>query len=121
VLDKLDVTGDEATGVDVVRKAASEPLRWIATNAGQDGSVVVDTVRKAKKGVGYDAEGDAFGDMVAKGIIDPTKVVRVGLENAASIAVMVLVTESLIADIPEKKENPAMPGGGGMGGMDYGM
>jgi chaperonin GroEL len=122
VLDKLDVPGDEATGVDIVRKAVTEPLRWIATNAGKDGSVIVDTVRKAKKGVGYDAEGDEFGDMVSKGIIDPTKVVRTGLENAASIAVMVLVTESLVADIPEKKETPAMPGGGGMGGMgDYGM
>jgi chaperonin GroEL len=122
VLDKLDVTGDEATGVDVVRKAVIEPLRWIATNAGQDGSVIIDSVRKSKKGIGYDAEGDEFGDMVAKGIIDPTKVVRTSLENATSIAIMVLVTESLVADIPEKKETPAMPGGGGMGGMgDYGM
>jgi chaperonin GroEL len=122
VLDKLDVTGDEATGVDVVRKAVTEPLRWIANNAGKDGSVIIDTVRKSKKGVGYDAENDAFVDMVAKGIIDPTKVVRVGLENAASIAVMVLVTEALVSDIPEKEKGAAMPGGGGMGGMgDYGM
>jgi chaperonin GroEL len=121
VLDKLEVTGDEATGVDVVRKAVIEPLRWIASNAGKDGSVIIDMVKKSKKGIGYDAENDEFGDMVQKGIIDPTKVVRTGLENAASIAVMVLVTESLVADIPEKKEAPAMPGGGGMGGMDYGM
>jgi chaperonin GroEL len=122
VLDKLDVTGDELTGVDVVRKAVTEPLRWIATNAGKDGSVVIDTVRKSKKGVGYDAENDEFVDMVKKGIIDPTKVVRVGLENAASIAVMVLVTEALVSDIPEKDKASAMPGGGGMGGMgDYGM
>ena len=122
VLDKLGLTGDEATGVDIIRKAVSEPLRWIATNAGKDGSVIIDTVRKSKKGVGYDAEGDAFGDMVSKGIIDPTKVVRVGLENAASIAVMVLVTEALVSDIPEKEKASAMPGGGGMGGMgDYGM
>jgi chaperonin GroEL len=122
VLDKMVVTGDEATGVDIIRKAVTEPLRWIATNAGKDGSVIIDTVKRGKKGFGYDAENDEFGDMVAKGIIDPTKVVRVGLENAASIAVMVLVTESLVADIPEKKETPAMPGGGGMGGMgDYGM
>ena len=79
-------------------------------------------MRKSPKGVGYDAEGDEFGNMVAKGIIDPTKVVRTGLENAASIAVMVLVTEALVADIPEKEKTPAMPGGGGgMGGMDYGM
>ncbi len=122
VLDKLEVTGDEATGVDVVRRAVNEPLRWIAENAGQDGSVIVDTVKKSPAGVGYDAEGDEFTDMAKKGIIDPTKVVRTGLENAASIAVMVLVTESLVSDIPEKEPAaPGMPGGGGMGGMDYGM
>ncbi len=119
VLDKLEVADDEATGVDVVRKSITEPLRWIAENAGQDGSVIVDTVKKSPKGVGYDAESDEFTDMAKKGIIDPTKVVRTGLENAASIAVMVLVTESLVADIPEKEQTPAMPGGGmdGMGGM----
>jgi chaperonin GroEL len=122
VLDKLEVSGDEETGVDIVRKAAVEPLRWIATNAGQDGSVIIDNVKKSKKGVGYDADQDDFVDMVSRGIIDPTKVVRTALENAASIAVMVLITESLVADIPEKKETPAMPAGaGGMGGMDYGM
>ncbi|HEY98553.1 MAG TPA: chaperonin GroEL [Dehalococcoidia bacterium] len=121
VLKKLKVTGDEATGVDIVRKAINEPLRWIADNAGQDGAVIVDNVKKSPKGVGYDAEDNEFVNMVEKGIIDPTKVVRTGLENAASIAVMVLVTESLVADIPEKEQTPAMPGGGGMGGMDYGM
>jgi chaperonin GroEL len=122
VLDKLKLTGDEATGIDIVKKAVTEPLRWIATNAGKDGSVIIDAVRKSPKGVGYDAENDEFGNMVAKGIIDPTKVVRVGLENAASIAVMVLVTEALVADIPEKDKTPAMPGGGMGGGMgDYGM
>jgi len=121
VLKKLKVTGDEATGVDVVRQAITEPLRWIADNAGQDGSVIIDNVKKSPKGVGYDAESGEFVNMVEKGIIDPTKVVRTGLENAASIAVMVLVTESLVADIPEKAQTPAMPGGmdgmGGMGGM----
>jgi chaperonin GroEL len=122
VLDKLGLTGDEATGVDVVRKAVTEPLRWIASNAGKDGSVIIDQVKKSKKGIGYDAENDEFVDMVAKGIIDPTKVVRTGLENAASIAVMVLVTEALVSDIPEKeKGGGGMPGGmdgmGGMGGM----
>ncbi len=121
VLDKLNLTGDEETGVDIVRKSVTEPLRWIASNAGKDGSVIIDTVKKSAKGVGYDAEQDDFGNMVEKGIIDPTKVVRTGLENAASIAVMVLVTESLVSDIPEKEKTPAMPGGGGMGGMDYGM
>ena len=118
VLDKLGVEGDEATGVEVVRKAVLEPLRWIAANAGKDGSVIIDAVVKSKPGVGFDAEADEFGDMVKKGIIDPTKVVRVGLENAASIANMVLITESLVADIPEKETTPGMPGGGmDMGGM----
>ncbi len=116
VLKKVDAAGDELTGVNIVRKAVEEPIRWIAENAGKDGSVIVDAVKKAKAGVGYDAEADEFGDMVEKGIIDPTKVVRSALENAASIAVMVLITESLVADIPEK-EKLGMPGGG-MGGME---
>jgi len=115
-LDKLEVSGDEATGVDIVRKAMEEPVRWIAINAGRDGSVVVDQIKKGAAGVGYDAEADEFGDMVKKGIIDPTKVVRSALENAASIAVMVLITEALVTDIPEKEKGPAMPGGG-MEGM----
>jgi chaperonin GroEL len=121
VLDKLKVTGDEAIGVDVVRKAVTEPLRWIAANAGKDGSVVIDTVKKSPKGVGYDAEHDEYVNMVEKGIIDPTKVVRTGLENASSIAAMVLITEALVADIPEEKPAgggaPDMSGMGGMGGM----
>ncbi len=122
VLDKLKLPGDEATGTDVVRKALVEPLRWIAANAGKDGSVIIDTVKKSAKGIGYDAESDEFTDMTQKGIIDPTKVVRTGLENAASIAIMVLITESLVADIPEKeKAAGGMPAGmdgmGGMGGM----
>jgi len=116
VLDKLAVEGDEATGVDIVRKAVEEPIRWIAINAGRDGSVVIDAVKKSPPGEGYDAEADDFGDMVKKGIIDPTKVVRTALQNAASVAVMVLITESLITDIPEKEKTPPMPGGG-MEGM----
>ena len=117
-LNKLEVNGDEATGVNSVRKAVEEPIRWIAINAGKDGSVVVDTVKKSNTGVGYDAAADEFGDMMEKGIIDPTKVVRSALENAASIAAMVLVTESLVTDIPEKeKAMPGMPPGGGMEGM----
>ncbi len=111
VLDKLEVSGDEATGVDIVRKAVDEPIRWIATNAGRDGAVIVDAVKKSPPGIGYDAEADDFGDMVKKGIIDPTKVVRSALENAASIAAMVLITESLVSDIPEKEKAPGMPGG----------
>ncbi len=117
-LDKLQVSGDEDTGVDIVKKAVEEPIRWIAVNAGQDGSVVVDAVKKSPVGTGYDAEAGEFGDMVQKGIIDPMKVVRSALQNAASIASMVLITESLVTDIPEKEKAPPMPGGGG---MDYGM
>jgi len=117
VLDKLQAKDDEATGVDFLRKAVEEPIRWIAENAGKDGSVIVDAVKKSPAGVGYDAETDEFGDMVKKGIIDPTKVVRSALENAASIAAMVLITESLVSDIPEKEKMPGMPPGGGMEGM----
>jgi len=116
VLDKLTVEGDEATGVDIMRKAVEEPIRWIAINAGRDGSVVVDAVKKSPPGEGYDAEADDFGDMVKKGIIDPTKVVRTALQNGASVAVMVLITEALVTDIPEKEKTPPMPGGG-MEGM----
>ncbi len=116
VLDTLEVSGDIATGANIVKKAVEEPIRWIAENAGKDGSVIVDTVKKSAAGVGYDAMADDFGDMVKKGIIDPTKVVRTSLENAASIAAMVLITESLVTDIPEKNA-PMMPGGGGMGDM----
>jgi len=117
VLDKVEAKGDEVTGVDIVRKAVEEPIRWIAINAGRDGSVVVDAVKKSPPGDGYDAEVDEFGNMVKKGIIDPTKVVRTALQNAASVAVMVLITESLVTDIPEKEKTPPMPPGGGMEGM----
>jgi chaperonin GroEL len=116
VLDKVKVEADEATGVNIVKKAVEEPIRYIADNAGHDGSVIVDAVKKSPKGVGFDAEAGEFGNMVEKGIIDPTKVVRSALENAASIASMVLITDSLVTDIPEKEKTPPMPGGG-MEGM----
>jgi chaperonin GroEL len=111
-LDKLKLTGDEATGVKIVRKAILEPVRWIANNAGMDGAVVVERVKTSPKGVGYNAEIDKYGDMVEMGIIDPTLVVRSALENGASIANMVLITESLVANIPEKA--PPAPGPEGM-------
>ncbi len=117
VLDQLKVSGDEATGVNVVRKAVEEPIRWIAINAGRDGSVIVDAVKKSPVGVGYDALADDFGNMVDKGVIDPTKVVRSALENAASIANMILITESMVTDIPEKEKMPGGMPGGGMEGM----
>jgi len=119
-LDKVQTQGDEAIGISILRRALEEPLRRIAINAGQEGSVVVDAVKKSgKPGWGYDALLEEYGDMQEKGIIDPAKVTRSALENAASIAAMVLTTESLITDIPEKKQPmPATPPGG-MGGMDY--
>jgi len=93
-----------------VKEAVEEPLKWIAINAGAEGSVVVDTVKKSPPGVGYDAAKNEFGNMVQKGIVDPLKVVRTALENAASVAVMILTTESLVTDIPEKeKAMPSMP------------
>jgi chaperonin GroEL len=107
-LDKVKVEGDEVTGIAILKRALDEPLRWIAENAGQDGSVVVDKVKRSKKGVGYDALNGDYGDMVAKGIIDPLKVTRTGLENASSIANMILTTEALVTDIPEK-EKASMP------------
>ena len=121
-LDKLDLDGDEATGVAILRRGLEEPLRRIAENAGKDGSVIVQHVRELKKGEGYDALDDVFGNMQARGIIDPLKVTRSALENAVSIAGMVLTTNCLVTDVPEPKDAmPAMPpggmGGGGMPGM----
>ena len=101
--------GDVATGVAVVKDAIEDPIRWIAINAGKEGSVIVDAVKKSPPGVGYDAVADDYGDMVQKGIVDPLKVTRTALENAASVAVMILTTESLVTDIPEKEKAPAMP------------
>ncbi|MFH1638950.1 MAG: chaperonin GroEL [Chloroflexota bacterium] len=116
-LDKLKATGDEQTGINIVKKAVEEPIRWIAENSGRDGAVVVDAVKKSPPGYGYDGMADDYGDMIKKGIIDPTKVVRSALVNASSVATMVLITEALVADIPEKEKTPAMPPGGGMEGM----
>ncbi|MDD2471394.1 MAG: chaperonin GroEL [Dehalococcoidales bacterium] len=114
VIDKLSLTGDEATGSNIVKKAVEEPIRAIANNAGFDGAVIADAVKKSEPGIGFNASTGEFGEMVKMGIIDPTKVTRAALQNAASIASMVLVTESLIADIPEKEKNqPPMPGGMG--------
>ena len=108
--------GDAKTGVQILLRALEEPIRQIALNAGIDGSVIVDHIKNAKKpGYGYDALKGEYVDMVERGIIDPTKVTRSALQNAASIAAMVLTTESLVADIPEPE--PAAPAAGGMGGM----
>ncbi|MFQ5987715.1 MAG: chaperonin GroEL, partial [Dehalococcoidia bacterium] len=109
VLDKVEAEGDEATGVTIVRRALEEPLRMIVFNAGREGSVVVDMVKKSEPGIGYDALRDDYANMRERGVIDPAKVTRAGLENAASIAAMLLTTESLITDIKEKAPPPPMP------------
>ncbi len=102
-LDKTKLEGDEATGASILRRAMEEPLRRIAANAGKDGSVIAQAVRGLKKGEGYDAAKDEYGDMIKRGIVDPVKVTRSALENAVSIASMVLTTNCLVTEIPEKK------------------
>jgi chaperonin GroEL len=118
-LDALKLEGDEKTGAEIVRRALEEPIRQIAENAGAEGSIVVQKVRDAKGAYGYNAETNAFEDLMEAGIIDPTKVTRVALQNAASIAALLITTECLVTDIPEKEKMPPMPhgGGGGMGDM----
>jgi chaperonin GroEL len=115
-LDKIELTGDQMTGLNLVKKALEEPIRQIAINAGDEGSVVVEKVKSSEEGIGYNAVNGKYENMIAAGIVDPAKVTRSALQNAASIAAMVLTTECLIADIPEE-EKPAMPAGAGMGGM----
>jgi chaperonin GroEL len=124
VLEKADLSGctrDEQVGFSIVRRALEEPIRQIAENAGVDGSIIADKAKNEKKGIGFDAAKGEWVDMVKAGIIDPAKVTRSALQNAASIAGLLLTTECVITDIPEKKDAPPMPGGGmgGMGGMDY--
>jgi chaperonin GroEL len=117
-LDKLKLEGDKKIGVDLVRRALEEPIRQIANNAGQEGSVVTEKVRNEKGAFGFDAAQDEYTDMIKAGIIDPTKVVRLALQNAASVASLMITTQALVAEKPEKKAPyPPMPPGGGMGGM----
>ncbi|MBD3373358.1 MAG: chaperonin GroEL [Candidatus Coatesbacteria bacterium] len=115
-LDSLALEGDEATGVEIVRKALEKPLWHIVYNAGQEGSIVVEKVKEGADDFGFDAYSNEYGKMLEKGIIDPTKVSRIALQNAGSIAGLMLTTEALIADKPEEEKAPAMPPGGGMGG-----
>ena len=113
-LKKLKLQGDEATGVNLLKRALEEPLRCIAGNSGREGSVVINAIKESKPGIGYDAYKDELGvNMVERGIVDPLKVTRSALQNGASIATMILTTESLVTDIPEKEKMPAMPPGGG--------
>ncbi|MCI7611922.1 MAG: chaperonin GroEL [Selenomonadaceae bacterium] len=117
-LDKLEAEGDVKTGINIVRRAIEEPVRQIASNAGQEGSVVVAEVKKAGLGIGYDAAKDEYVNMIEAGIVDPAKVTRSALQNAASIAAMVLTTETLVADKPAPEgAAPAAPAMGGMPGM----
>ena len=113
-LDKIEAEGDELVGINIVRRALEEPLRQIAENAGYEGSIIVEKVKASEKGVGFDALREDYGDMMQKGIVDPTKVTRSTLQNAASIAAMVITTEAVVSDVPEKEKNPPMPGGGDM-------
>ncbi len=114
-LDELKLDGEEAIGVSIVRRALEEPVRQIANNAGLEGSIIVQRIKSEKKGVGFDAVTETFVDMISAGIVDPAKVTRSALQNAASIASMLLTTEVLITEIPKEENTPAYP----PGGMDY--
>jgi chaperonin GroEL len=117
-VDAIKAEGDLKVGVQIVRRSLEEPLRQIAQNAGQEGAVVVARVRDAKNPEeGFNALTDDYENLVEAGVIDPTKVVRSALQNAASIASLLLTTEALVSEIPEEKEDKAAPGGGHGGGM----
>jgi chaperonin GroEL len=118
-LSKMKIKADQKLGVRVIMRAIEEPLRQIANNAGLEGSVVIDKVKSAQGSSGYNADTDTYEDLMKAGVIDPTKVVRLALQNAASVASLMLTTQAMVAEKPEDKAEPAMPGGGapGMGGM----
>ena len=118
-IEALKLEGDEKIGGNIVRRALEEPLRQIVGNAGEEGAIVVGRIRESKENnFGYNAQTNKFEDLVKAGVIDPTKVTRTALQNAGSIASLMLTTEALVSEIPEEKKEPAMPhGGGGMGGM----
>ena len=125
-LDKLDLEGDEKVGVAIVRRAIEEPMRQLADNAGQEGALIVQEVKKRKGNEGYNVATGEYEDLVKAGVVDPTKVTRSALQNAASISGLLLTTEAIITDMPEKEKGGGMPPGmggggmgGGMGGMDY--
>jgi chaperonin GroEL len=116
-LDGLKLDHDQRVGVDIVKRAIEEPMRWIAINTGQEGSIVVSKVKELKQDEGFNAATEVYEDLVKAGVIDPTKVVRSALQNASSIASLLLTTEALVSEIPEDKKESAGPPGGGMGGM----
>ncbi len=117
-LEGLKLTGDQLVGLQIIRRAIEEPMRYIASNAGAEGSIVVSKVKEMKQDEGFNAATETYEDLVKAGVIDPAKVVRSALQNASSIASLLLTTEALVSEIPEeKKDSPQMPHGGGMGGM----
>jgi chaperonin GroEL len=117
-LDKMKLPEQQQFGLNILKRSLEEPIRWIAMNAGFDGSIVVEKVKNEKGNLGFDAQNEEYTDMVKAGIIDPTKVVRTALQNAASVASMLLTTEAMVAERPKEKERmPPMPPGGGMEGM----
>ena len=117
-LNTLKLEGERQYGVQIIKKALEEPMRWIALNAGHDGSIVVEKVKNGKGGFGFDAAKEVYvDDMQEAGIIDPTKVARTALQNAASVASLLLTTEAMIAEKPKENAAPMMPPGGGMGGI----
>jgi len=115
MLDSVKVEGEEKLGVNIVKRALEEPMRMLASNAGLEGSVIVEQAKKEKKNVGFNVETEKFEDMFEAGVIDPTKVARTALQNAASVAALLLTTEALVCEKPEKKKSPPMPSGGGYG------
>jgi chaperonin GroEL len=117
VLDSLKLEGDQKIGLNIIARAIDEPMRWIATNAGHEGSIIVQKVKDLDEQSGFNAQSEKYENLVNAGVIDPAKVVRSALQNAASIASLLLTTEALICDIPEEKKESAAPAGGGMGGM----
>ena len=120
-LDGVALEGDEKIGLEIVRRAIEQPLRTLADNAGKEGALIVQEVKKRKgSNEGYNVATGEYEDLVRAGVVDPTKVARSALQNAASISGLLLTTEALVTEVPEKEKTPPMPpGGGGMGGMDY--
>ena len=118
-LDNVKLEGDEKVGLEIIRRALESPLRQLADNAGREGALIVSEVKKLKGNTGYNVSTDSYTDLIKDGVLDPTKVTRSALQNAASISGLLLTTEAVVTELPEKKEAaPAMPPGG-MGGMDY--
>ena len=118
-LDSVKLEGDEKIGLEIVRRAIEQPLRTLADNAGKEGALIVQEVKKRKGSDGYNVATDEYTDLIKAGVVDPAKVTRSALQHASSISGLLLTTEALVTEVPEKEKAPAMPPGGGMGGMDY--